>query len=153
VAVRAAGRAAAFAAVLALGAACGGGGSASHAGGTGATGTGPAGLPLPGAGTIPTSEVTAAASQMCGIVAQSRQSPGTVLQPFYAGPHDALHLLAAVAHAHHGAEADRLLSVMLTYESDIAAHPPPPQTGADAQALLQAVDAALSALGVPAPAC
>jgi hypothetical protein len=147
-AVRAAGRAAAVAAVLALGAACGGGGSASRA-----SGAGPASLPLPGAGTIPTSEVTAAASQMCGIVAQSRQSPGTVLQPFYAGPHDALHLLAAVAHAHHGAEADRLLSVMLTYESDIAAHPPPPQTGADAQVLLQAVDTALSALGVPAPAC
>jgi hypothetical protein len=90
---------------------------------------------------------------MCGIVAQSRQSPGTVLQPFYAGPHDALHLLAAVAHATHPAESSRLLSVMLTYESDIAAHPPPAQTGADAAVLLQAVDATLGALGVPAPSC
>jgi hypothetical protein len=90
---------------------------------------------------------------MCGIVAQSHSSPGTVLQPFYAGPHNTLHLLAALAYAKHPAQANQLLSVMLTYESAIAAHPPPPQTGADADALLQAVGAAMQALGVPPPAC
>jgi hypothetical protein len=135
---------------LALGAAavilvgCGGGG-----GGGGA----PSELPLPGAGTIPVSEVTSAASQMCAIVTQSHQDPGGVLRPFYVGPHDALHLLAAVANAKHPAAAHNLLDVMLTYESAIAAQPPPPATGADADALLQAVDSTLLALQVPAPAC
>ena len=127
-----------------VGAGCGGGG---HPPGP------PTVLPLPGAGTIPVSEVTTAASQMCGIVAQSRSDPGGVLRPFYAGPHDALHLLAAVANAKHPATAQSLLSVMLTYESDIAATPPPAATGADAAALLGAVDGALAALGVAAPAC
>jgi len=102
---------------------------------------------------VPTSELTSAAAQMCGIVAQSHRSPGTVLQPFYAGPHNALHLLAAVAVAKHPAQANQLLQVMLTYESAIAVHPPPPETGTDADDLLQAVDGALTALGVPPPSC
>jgi hypothetical protein len=125
---------------------CGGGGGGRTAGP-------PASLPLPGAPPIPTSELTSAAAQMCGIVAQSHQSPGTVLGPFYAGPHNALHLLAAVAASKHPAQANQLLQVMLTYESAIADRPPPPQTGADADALLQAVDAALASLGVPPPSC
>jgi hypothetical protein len=139
-------RLAALCAVAIALAGCGGGGGAHPTGP-------PASLPLPGAAPVPTSEVTAAASQMCGIVAQSHQSPGTVLSPFYAGPHNALHLLAALAYAKHPAQAGQLLQVMLTYEQAIADKPPPPQTGADADALLQAVDAALVALGVPAPAC
>ncbi|HVM64428.1 MAG TPA: hypothetical protein VMU14_06175 [Acidimicrobiales bacterium] len=130
------------AAVVAAG--CGGG---SHATGP------PASLALPGAPPVPTSEITSAAAQMCGIVAQSHQSPATVLQPFYAGPHNALHLLAALAAPKHRPEADQLLSVMLTYEAAIAAQPPPATTGADADALLQAVGGAMTALGLAAPAC
>ncbi len=132
-------------AAAALAAACGGGGHR-------ASGP-PASLALPGAPPVPTSELTSAATQMCGIVSQSHARPGTVLQPFYAGPHDALHLLAAVAHAAHPAQAGRLLHEMLTYEADIAAHPPPAQTGADADTLLRAVDGTLTVLGVPAPGC
>ena len=136
---------AALAVALLAGSGCGGGG---HGGG----GV-PTGLPLPGAGTIPVSEVTTAATQMCAVVQQSHQDPATVLRPFYAGPHDALHLLAAVALAKHPAQSQNLLDVMLTYEQAIAAQPPPPETGADADALLQAVDSTLVALGVPAPRC
>jgi len=144
-------RAAVPVAVMVLVAACGGGGGSSRA--AGGRPSPPASLPLKGAAPVPTSELTSAAAQMCGIVAQSHQSPGTVLQPFYAGPHDALHLLAAVAAPGHGQQAQQLLNVMLSYEADIAAHPPPPQTGTDADALLRAVDDTLTALGVPAPAC
>jgi hypothetical protein len=133
------------AAVVAAG--CGGGGGGSHAAGP------PASLALPGAPPVPTSEITSAAAQMCGIVAQSHQSPGTVLQPFYAGPHNALHLLAALAAPKHRPQADQLLTVMLTYEAAIAAHPPPATTGADADALLQAIGGAMTSLGVPAPTC
>ena len=132
-------------ALAVLGAACGGG---SH----GASGP-PTALPLPGAGPIPVSQLTSAASQMCGIVAQSRSDPAHVLDPFYRGPHDTLHLLAAVAHASHPTQAQSLLDVMLTYEGDIAATPPPASTGAAAAALLGAVDTTLSVLGVPPPAC
>jgi len=139
-------RLAALCAVAVALAGCGGGGGGQPPGP-------PASLPLPGAAPVPTSELTSAASQMCAIVAQSHQSPGTVLQPFYAGPHNALHLLAAVAHAKHPAQANQLLQVMLTYEQAIADHPPPPQTGADADALQQAVGSALAALGVPPPSC
>ncbi len=60
---------------------------------------------------------------------------------------------AAVADATHPVEANQLLQVMLTYEAAIADRPPPPQTGADADALLHAVDATLSALRLPAPQC
>jgi hypothetical protein len=143
--VTAAATRAALVVALLVGAGCGGGG---HGGG----GV-PTGLPLPGAGTIPVSEVTAAATQMCAVVQQSHQDAATVLRPFYAGPHDALHLLAAVALARHPAQAQNLLDVMLTYEKAIAAQPPPPETGADADALLQGVDSTLVALGVPAPGC
>jgi len=131
-------------ALAVAGAGCGGGG---HPAGP------PTELPLPGAGNIPVSQVTTAASQMCGIVAQSRSDPGGVLRPFYAGPHDSLHLLAALANAKHPAQAQTLLNVMLTYEAAIAATPPPAATGADAAALLAAVDTTLTALGVAAPAC
>jgi hypothetical protein len=137
---------AALLAALLVGAGCGGAGS--HSGGGG-----PTGLPLPGAGTIPVSEVTAAATQMCAVATQSHRDPSGVLRPFYAGPHDALHLLAAVANAKHPVESRHLLDVMLTYEAAIAAQPPPPETGADADALLQAVRATLVALGLPSPAC
>ena len=130
--------------------ACSGGGNPSAAA---AGKRPPLTLELPGAGPIPTSQLTAAATQMCAIVAQSHSDPGGVLDPFYSGPHNDLHLLAAVAHATHPAEAQNLLDVMLTYESAIADKPPPPQTGQDADALLQAIDATLSALGVPPPAC
>jgi hypothetical protein len=58
-----------------------------------------------------------------------------------------------VALAKHPAEAQNLLDVMLTYERAIAAQPPPPETGADADALLRAVDSTLVAVGVPAPGC
>jgi hypothetical protein len=129
--------------------ACSGGGNASGAAG----GKPPATLVLPGAGPIPTSQLTDAASQMCAIVAQSHSDPAGVLDPFYGGPHNDLHLLAAVAHATHPTQAQNLLGVMLTYESAIADKPPPPQTGQDADALLQAVDATLTALGVPPPGC
>jgi hypothetical protein len=129
--------------------ACGGGSPSAAAAGK----RPPASLELPGAGPIPTSELTAAASQMCAIVAQSHSDPGGVLGPFYRGPHNDLHLLAAVAHAAHPAEAQNLLDVMLTYESAIADKPPPPQTGQDADALLRAIDATLGALGVPPPSC
>jgi len=90
---------------------------------------------------------------MCTVAQQSHQDAANVLRPFYAGPHDALHLLAAVALAKHPAEAQNLLDVMLTYEQAIATQPPPAATGADADALLQAVDSTLVALGVPAPGC
>ncbi len=128
---------------------CGGGTHASNASG----GSPPTALILPGAGPIPVSQLTSAATQMCSIVAQSHSAPGAVLQPFYAGPHDDLHLLAAIANAKHRAQSQNLLNVMLTYEAAIAAKPPPPETGQDADALLQTVDATLSALGVPPPTC
>jgi hypothetical protein len=90
---------------------------------------------------------------MCAVVAQSHSDPGGVLGPFYAGPHNDLHLLAAVAHAKHPAEAENLLKVILTYEAAIAAKPAPAETGQYADALLQAVDATLTALGVAPPHC
>jgi hypothetical protein len=90
---------------------------------------------------------------MCAIASQSHRDPTGVLAPFYAGPHDALHLLAAVANAAHRAASQNLLAVMLTYEAAIAAKPPPPETGHDADVLLQAVDSTLMALSVPAPRC
>jgi hypothetical protein len=139
----------ALAVVVTVLVACSGGGKPASAAGR----RPPTTLELPGAGPIPTSQLTAAASQMCAIVAQSHSDPGGVLDPFYGGPHNDLHLLAAVAHASHPAEAQNLLDVMLTYESAIADKPPPPETGQDAAALLQAVDATLSALGVPPPGC
>ena len=140
----------ALAAAAAVLVACRGGG---NAGSAAAGARPPVTLELPGAGPIPTSQLTNAASQMCAVVAQSHTDPGGVLDPFYSGPHNDLHLLAAVAHATHPAEAQNLLDVMLTYESAIAAKPPPPGTGQDADALLRAVDTTLTVLGVPPPHC
>ena len=130
--------------------ACSGGRNAGRAD---AGGRPPVTLQLPGAGPIPTSQLTTAAGQLCAVVAQSHTDPAGVLAPFYRGPHSDLHLLAAVAHAAQPAESQNLLSVMLTYESAIAAKPPPPETGQDADALMQAVDTTLTALGVPPPHC
>ena len=140
----------ALAASTAVVVACSGGGNASSAA---AGGRPPVTLQLPGAGPIPTSRFTAAATQLCTVVAQSHTDPAGVLDPFYGGPHDNLHLLAAVAHAAHPAESQNLLDVMLTYEAAIAAKPPPPETGQDADALLHAIDATLTSLGVPPPHC
>ena len=102
---------------------------------------------------IPKSQVVNAVSQMCTVAKQSHTDPSSANNAFYGGPHDSMHLLAAVLAPNHKGESNNLLSVMVNYETDIGKTPPPPTTGADADALLKAAQEGLTALKIPVPPC
>jgi len=126
--------------------ACGSCGGQAHASGSGT-------LTLPGGTPVSAHDISVAASEMCTVASQTHTNPSGVLRAFYAGPHDSLHLLAAVASAKNAAQAQNLLDVMVAYEGAIAATPPPPETARDADSLVQAVDATLKVVGITPPSC
>lgn len=128
--------------------------------GVGATGCGgsrpagePASLDLYGQ-RIPTDELKAQYRAQCGLARRAHDDPASAETAFYGGgPHDSMHLLAAILAQGHKAESSNLLNVMLTFEHDIGLKPPPPSTGADADALTAAAANGLRVEGVTPPAC
>jgi len=135
----------AFVAACAVITACGGGGG-------GTSGPNPKNLSLSGV-KIPTSEVVSGVQLMCSVAKQAHTDPAGSAGPFYAAPHNTMHQLVTVLHPAHRAASDKLLNAMYVYESDIAATPPPPATGTDADNLLQAAMEGLTALQVTPPTC
>jgi len=112
----------------------------------------PASLSLSGA-TVPTALVTDQVRAMCAVARRAHTDPVGAGAAFSVGPHNGMHLLAAVLANGHKRESDALLHAMTIFERDLAAAPPPPSTGGAADDLVAAAANGLRALRVVPPAC
>ncbi len=103
---------------------------------------------------IPTSRLTQQVTSLCAVARQAHTDPAGANGAFYgAGPHDTLHLLAAILAGGHHTQSQALLDTMMTFENDLAARPPPSATGPDADALVASANVGLQSLKVPPQRC
>jgi len=102
---------------------------------------------------VPVAPLKGQLAVMCAVARQAHADPAGADLTFYRGPHDSLHLLAAVLAPGHRAQSTALLDAMLAFEQDLLRTPPPSSTGTDADALLARSMDGLRALKVAPPGC